>query len=183
MDHHFISFFEKLTLLFLLVSMLPHLHRCSAESSTEKELTFAMIKPDGVSGNYTTAIKKIISDFGFGITNETMVQLDEETVKNFYAEHSLRSFFPGLVQYMTSGPVLMMVLEKANAVADWRTLIGPTDAQTAKVTHPHSIRAMCGMDLQRNCVHGSDSPLSAVREIAFFFEKSSSAFLPKHDEL
>ncbi|KAL3528572.1 hypothetical protein ACH5RR_007894 [Cinchona calisaya] len=174
------------TFFFFLVSVLlpfPHKCRCYADPSVEMESTFAMIKPDGVSGNYTRDIKKIISDSGFGIIEEVMVQLDEDTVKNFYAEHSSRSFFPRLVQYMTSGPVLIMVLDKANAVADWRVLIGPTDAETAKVTHPHSIRAMCGLNLQRNCVHGSDSPQSAVREIAFFFKKSSSGFYSKHDEL
>ncbi|GKE66402.1 probable nucleoside diphosphate kinase 5 isoform X1, partial [Tanacetum coccineum] len=62
-----------------------------------------------------------------------------------------------------------MVLEKTNAIADWRALIGPTDARKAKVTHPDSIRAMCGQDLERNCVHGSDSHDSAAREISFFF--------------
>ncbi|KAL0319455.1 UNVERIFIED_CONTAM: putative nucleoside diphosphate kinase [Sesamum angustifolium] len=80
----------------------------------------------------------------------------------------------GLVQYMTSGPVVIMVLEKENAIADWRALIGPTNSNIAKVTHPKSVRAFCGLDLQRNCVHGSDSPQSAAREISFFFEKSSS---------
>ncbi|GMQ08111.1 hypothetical protein CsSME_00051993 [Camellia sinensis var. sinensis] len=73
-----------------------------------------------------------------------------------------------------SGPVLIMVLEKVNAVADWRAMIGPTDARKAKVTHPNSIRAMCGLDSQTNCVHGSDSSESAAREISFFFKEASS---------
>ncbi|GKB48100.1 probable nucleoside diphosphate kinase 5 isoform X1, partial [Tanacetum coccineum] len=68
-----------------------------------------------------------------------------------------------------NGPVLIMVLEKTNAIADWRALIGPNDAHKAKVTHLDSIRAMCGQDLERNCVHGSDSHDSAAREISFFF--------------
>lgn len=101
--------------------------------------------------------------------------------------------------FLTSGPVVIMVLEKENAVADWRALIGPTDANKAKETHPRrlenfatchlyttlmnlrifflsilSIRALCGLSTQRNCVHGSDSPQSAARERSFFFEKSSS---------
>lgn len=74
--------------------------RHSANSSTENEQTLAIIKPDGVSGNYTSAIKKIILDSGFSITKEVVVQLDEDTVRNFYAEHSKRSFFPSLVQYI-----------------------------------------------------------------------------------
>ncbi|RVW52139.1 putative nucleoside diphosphate kinase 5 [Vitis vinifera] len=147
-----------------------------------------MIKPDGLSGNYADEIKNAILESGFIILREMTVRLDEDTAGKFYAEHSSRSFFPALVKYMTSGPVLVMVLEKINAVADWRALIGPTDAQKAKVTHPHSffagflivsalifsIRAMCGQDLEKNCVHGSDSPQSAEREISFFFEEFSS---------
>ncbi|BFG24145.1 hypothetical protein CerSpe_104200 [Prunus speciosa] len=118
------------------------------------------------------------------IVKEMLIQLDEEAAVSFYAEHSSRSFFSSLVKYMTSGPVLIMVLEKENAVADWRALIGPTDASKAKITHPNSIRAICGLDLQKNCVHGSDSPQSAQREISFFFkEKSSGSAVTEHDEL
>lgn len=143
----------------------------------------AIIKPDGLLGKYTNMIKDIILDAGFVIHAEKVVQLDVDTVTSFYAEHSLRSFFPGLVKYMTSGPVLIMVLEKVNAVADWRALIGPTDASKAKVTHPHSIRAICGLDLQRNCVHGSDSPKTAAREISILFNETSSEAVSVHDEL
>ncbi|KAF6176818.1 hypothetical protein GIB67_026505 [Kingdonia uniflora] len=74
-----------------------------------------------------------------------------------------------------SGPVYVMVLEKTNAIAEWRDLIGPTDAGKAKITHPNSIRAMCGLDLERNCVHGSDAPQSAAKEISFFFREAFSA--------
>ncbi|PNX95464.1 nucleoside diphosphate kinase-like protein [Trifolium pratense] len=73
-----------------------------------------------------------------------------------------------------NGPVLIMILEKNNAIADWRALMGPTDASNAKITHPHSIRAKCGLDTEKNCVHGSDSPKSAQREILFFFEELSA---------
>ncbi|XP_057514686.1 probable nucleoside diphosphate kinase 5 [Actinidia eriantha] len=96
-----------------------------------------------------------------------VVQLDEDTVKSFYAEHASKSFFPNLVRYMMSGPVLVMVLEKVKAIADWRALIIPTDARKANVTRPFSIRTMCGVDSERNCVNGSDSPESAAREIFF----------------
>ncbi|KAG4983230.1 hypothetical protein AAZX31_10G127500 [Glycine max] len=74
-----------------------------------------------------------------------------------------------------SGPVLVMVLEKDNAIADWRALMGPTNASKAKITHPHSIRAKCGLDVENNCVHGSDSPKSAQREIPFFFKELSAS--------
>ncbi|KAM3359308.1 putative nucleoside diphosphate kinase 5 isoform X1 [Capsicum galapagoense] len=106
------------------------------DSSTETERTLAIIKPDGVSGNHTDSVKETILNHGFKITEESFIQLDEDRVKSFYAEHSSRSFFPSLIEYMTSGPVLIMVLEKGNAIADWRTLIGPTDPLKAKVTHP-----------------------------------------------
>ncbi|XP_027192221.1 probable nucleoside diphosphate kinase 5 isoform X6 [Cicer arietinum] len=98
-------------------------------------------------------------------------------------EHSSKSFFSSLVKYMTSGPVLVMVLEKDDAIADWRALMGPTDASKAKITHPHSIRAKCGLDTQNNCVHGSDSINSAQREISFFFKELSADIITEHDEL
>ncbi|KAI8544712.1 hypothetical protein RHMOL_Rhmol08G0317100 [Rhododendron molle] len=148
--------------------------RCSGDGSKEKEKTLAIIKPDGLAGNHTNKIKEIILDSGFSISREMIVQLDEDSVKRFYVEHSSKSFFPSLLKYMASGPVLIMVLEKESAVADWRAMIGPTDARKAKITHPYSIRAMCGLDLQQNCVHGSDSPDSAARETSFFFKESSS---------
>ncbi|XP_060172935.1 probable nucleoside diphosphate kinase 5 isoform X2 [Lycium barbarum] len=170
-------------ILFFLVSTLSILNRCSADSSTKTERTLAIIKPDGVSGNHTNSVKETILNHGFKISEELFIQLDEDRVKTFYAEHSSRSFFPSLVEYMTSGPVLIMVLEKGNAIADWRALIGPTDPLKAKVTHPHSVRAICGLDLQRNCVHGSDSHQSAGREISFFFKRTSSGHTSKHDEL
>nr|GMC55733.1 probable nucleoside diphosphate kinase 5 [Ipomoea batatas] len=96
-----------------------------------------MIKPDGILGNYSSVIKETINNHGFSITQELFVQLNEDTVKSFYAEHSLKSFFPSLIEYMTSGPVLIMALEKGNAIDDWRALIGPTDPLKAKATHPH----------------------------------------------
>ncbi|KAJ6805081.1 putative nucleoside diphosphate kinase 5 [Iris pallida] len=155
----------------------------SALSSTgTEERTLAMIKPDGLSGNYTDQIKIIILESGFNIVSEKMFQLDAESAAIFYAEHSGRSFFPSLIKYMTSGPVYTMILEKSDAISHWRALIGPTDARKAKVTHPNSMRAICGSDSQRNCVHGSDSPQSAAREISFFFGELSTG-ISTHDEL
>ncbi|KAL5538013.1 hypothetical protein UlMin_045309 [Ulmus minor] len=156
----------------------------SSNVNIEKEKTLAIIKPDGLFNNHTVKVKNAILESGFVICNEMTIQLDEDGVTSFYAEHSSKSFFRSLIKYMTSGPVLVMILEKENAVADWRALIGPTDARKAKITHPHSIRAMCGMDSEKNCVHGSDSPQSAQREISFFFkEKPASGEITEHDEL
>ncbi|KMT04805.1 hypothetical protein BVRB_7g169770 isoform A [Beta vulgaris subsp. vulgaris] len=164
-----------LTIFIIFVSF--HRSRFSCCGEREKEKTLAIIKPDGLYGNYTDEIKNIIMDSGFGIKRETKIQLDVDSVKAFYDEHSSKSFFHSLVKYMTSGPVLVMILEKENAVSDWRKLIGPTDAEKAKVTHPQ--RAMCGFSLERNCVHGSDSVESASREISFFFDLQNAS----HDEL
>ncbi|KAH7865192.1 hypothetical protein Vadar_003383 [Vaccinium darrowii] len=182
MTLQFVPMSVKLIVAFLFFCGVSLPLRCSGDGRKEKERTLAIIKPDGLAGNYTDKIREIILDSGFSISKEMVVQLDEDTVKSFYAEHSSRSFFQNLVKYMTSGPVLVMVLEKENAVADWRGMIGPTDARNARVTHPHSIRAMCGLDSERNCVHGSDSPDSAGRETSFFFEDLSSV-VSKHDEL
>ncbi|CAL9046991.1 probable nucleoside diphosphate kinase 5 isoform X1 [Musa acuminata AAA Group] len=151
-------------------------------AALEKERTLAMIKPDGICGNFTNQIKQVILQSGFVIVHEMMLQLDVRNVTLFYSEHSEKSFFPNLVGYMTSGPVLVMVIEKINAIADWRALIGPTDAGKAKASHPNSIRAMCGSNSERNCVHGSDSPQSAAREISFFFGEISPGVI-LHDEL
>ncbi|XP_059643122.1 probable nucleoside diphosphate kinase 5 isoform X2 [Cornus florida] len=183
MTLRFIQFFVKSVVLIVLFSSIFFTHRSSGNGSTEQEKTLAIIKPDGLFGNYTNRIKKVILESGFSIVKEMVIQLDEDSVSSFYAEHSTKSFFPSLVKYMTSGPVLIMVLEKVNAVTDWRALIGPTDAHKAKVTHPHSVRAMCGVDSEKNCVHGSDSPQSAAREIGFFFKETSSGVVSKHDEL
>ncbi|KAG9458061.1 hypothetical protein H6P81_002569 [Aristolochia fimbriata] len=163
----------------VLLLLCPLLH-----GSRKEEKTLAIIKPDGVSSHYTNKIKAVILESGFAIVREKILQLDEGNATYFYSEHSGKSFFPRLITYMTSGPVCLMVLEKVNAVSDWRTLIGPTDARKAKVSHPTSIRAMCGVDLERNCVHGSDSRESAAREIAFFFgDINTGKGDRKHDEL
>ncbi|KAL2539044.1 putative nucleoside diphosphate kinase 5 [Abeliophyllum distichum] len=178
----FIPLLARFLLPFLFASTLCLPHRLLAYVSTEKEKTLAMIKPDGIAGNYTDVIKKTILDSGFSITQEMLLELNKETVRSFYAEHASKSFFPDLVQYMSRIKFSDFV-KKVNAIADWRALIGPTDANNAKITQPNSIRAMCGMDLQRNCVHGSDSPQSADREIMFFFNKASSGFVSRNDEL
>nr|XP_017218484.1 PREDICTED: probable nucleoside diphosphate kinase 5 isoform X2 [Daucus carota subsp. sativus] len=174
------------------------------------ERTLAMIKPDGIVGNHTHFIKTTILASSFTILQEITLQLDRHTAQGFYAEHSSRTFFPDLIDFITrsyliyrllslhhsslcclnilslhsSAPVLIMVLDKVSAVSDWRALIGPTDASKAKLTHPHSIRAMCGVNVQRNCVHGSDSTKSAAREISFFFNHTDSGGnVSEHDEL
>lgn len=130
-----------------------------------------MVKPDGVRANHSDAIKEQIQAASFAIISQKWVHLNESAAIAFYAEHSNRAFFPSLIDFMTSGPVLAMVLEKPNAVAEWRSLIGPTDSQQARLDAPDSIRARYGRNKQNNCVHGSDSQEAAAREISFFFDE------------
>ncbi|XP_002276696.1 probable nucleoside diphosphate kinase 5 [Vitis vinifera] len=110
---------SRFLVLLLLVSV-SFIGRSSSSGSAEKEQTFAMIRPDRLSGNYTDEIKNAILESGFIILREMTVRLDEDTARKFYAEHSSRSFFPALVKYTASGPVLVIVLEKVNTVTDWR---------------------------------------------------------------
>ncbi|EMS60758.1 Vacuolar protein sorting-associated protein 32-like protein 1 [Triticum urartu] len=123
-------------LVICLLSLVLFFHRCRSCEAVEIERTLAMIKPDGLSGNYTEKIKEAILESGFDIIEEAVVQLDVERASLFYAEHADRSFFNSLVKYMTSGPVCAMILESPDAISCWRNLIGPTDARKAKTSHP-----------------------------------------------
>jgi len=134
------------------------------------ERTLAMIKPDAVTKSYE--IEDIIQRAGFTILNKRRIHLTPEQASEFYAEHFGKLFFASLVGYMSSGPVVAMVLAREKAVPYWRELIGPTNALKAKSTHPDSLRALYGTDDQRNGLHGSDSSTSAEREIRFFFSES-----------
>ena len=131
------------------------------------ERTFSIIKPDAVAKN---VIGKIVSRFetnGLRIVASKMVRLTKESAGGFYAEHSERPFFPDLIGFMTSGPVMVQVLEGENAVAKNRELMGATNPQEAD---EGTIRADFAESIDANAVHGSDSPESAAREIAYFFD-------------
>ncbi|KAM0892812.1 hypothetical protein ACQ4PT_025502 [Festuca glaucescens] len=127
-------------LVICLLSLVLLLHRCRICGAVDRERTLAMIKPYGLSGNYTDKIKEAILESGFDIVQEAVVLLDAERASLFYAEHVGRSFFDSLVKYMTSGPVHAMVLERHDAITHWRALIGPTDARKAKASHPNRNR-------------------------------------------
>ncbi len=132
--------------------------------STER--TLSIIKPDGVA---KAVIGNIISRFeqaGLKVVAAKMIKLDSQQAKDFYAEHSARPFYANLVEFMTSGPVMVMVLEGAKAVLTNRDLMGATDPADADAG---TIRADFALSIDHNAVHGSDSPVSAQREIAFFF--------------
>jgi nucleoside diphosphate kinase len=142
------------------------------------ERTLAIVKPDAVPK--VEEIEDIILRSGFTILNKRWVSLTPEQCSEFYIEHSSKIFFPSLVAFMSSGPVVAMELAQENAIQVWRDTIGPTDTKKAREIQPDSIRALYGSDLQRNAVHGSDSARSAEREIRFFFNQSIVEPIPQN---
>lgn len=134
-----------------------------------QELTFSIIKPNAVKKN---AIGPIIAQFeknGLKIAAAKLTVLSRAKCEEFYAEHNERPFFGELVDFMTSGPVMLMALAGEGAVMKNREIMGATDPKKAA---PGTIRALFGDSVGENAVHGSDSPASAQRELALFFEKS-----------
>lgn len=132
------------------------------------ERTFSIIKPNAVKKN---AIGDIIAHFeknGLKVAAMKLALLSKEKCELFYAEHKERPFFGELVSFMTSGPVVLMCLQGENAVLKNRELMGATDPKKAA---PGTIRAKHGDSMGENAVHGSDSPASATRELAIFFDK------------
>ncbi|PAA85954.1 hypothetical protein BOX15_Mlig014025g2 [Macrostomum lignano] len=134
------------------------------------ERTLAVIKPDAV--HHADEIEDVITRSGFSVLQKRKVQLTPEQSSEFYAEHFGKMFFPSLITYMSSGPVVALVLAKDQAISSWRELIGPTNSLIAKQTHPDCLRAKYGTDDQQNALHGSDSFTTAEKEIRFFFPDS-----------
>lgn len=131
------------------------------------ERTLSIIKPDAVAKNVIGQIYSRFEKNGLKIVGAKMLQLDRETAGGFYKEHEGRPFFPALIDFMTSGPVVVQVLEGENAVAKNRELMGATNPREAV---PGTIRADFAETIDANAVHGSDSVASAAREIAYFFK-------------
>ena len=130
------------------------------------ERTFSIIKPDAVERNLIGEIYNRFEKAGFKIVAAKMVQLTEEQASGFYAEHEGKPFFPPLKEFMTSGPIMVQVLEGDNVIARYRELMGKTNPEEAACG---TLRADYAIDMRLNSVHGSDSPESAAREIEFFF--------------
>jgi nucleoside-diphosphate kinase len=128
--------------------------------------TFTMIKPDAVVANNSGAIIKMIEEAGFRIVAMKKTQLSKERAGQFYAIHKERGFFNELTAYMSSGPIIPMILEKDNAVEDFRKLIGATDPKKAE---KGTIRNLFAKSIEANAIHGSDSDANAEIEGSFFF--------------
>lgn len=130
------------------------------------ERTLSIIKPDAVGGNHIGTIYSRFEEAGLKIVGAKMLHLDDEKAGGFYAEHKERPFYNDLVSFMTSGPVVVSVLEGENAIAKHREIMGATNpAEAAEGT----IRKDFASSIDENAVHGSDSAESAKREIAYFF--------------
>jgi len=145
-------------------------------SSPIVDATFAFIKPDAVRAGHAEAILKRIVDEGFEIAAQKRLVLPRALAEEFYAEHKERSFFGELVDFMTGGEVVALVLMKEGAVPAWRALIGPTNSIKARAEAPGTIRALYGKDGSENAAHGSDSTASAAREIALVFPEVCRTF-------
>jgi nucleoside-diphosphate kinase len=132
------------------------------------ERTFAIIKPDAVERNIVGKIIDKIESAGFVLVGIKKIRLTKKEAEGFYYVHSERPFFGDLCTYMSRGSVIVMVLEKENAIRDWRTLMGATNPANAD---SGTIRKEFGLGLEENSVHGSDSPESADYEIPYFFSQ------------
>ena len=131
--------------------------------------TFAIIKPDAVKNGHTGNIYDRIQKFNFKIIGAKLLRMSQQQAEGFYGIHKERPFFNDLIQFMTSGPCMVLVLEKENAVESWRKAIGSTNPQEAG---EGTIRKDFASNVQENAVHGSDSNENAQKEIAFFFVDS-----------
>ena len=131
-----------------------------------KEQTLSIIKPDAVERNLELDIKEIFKKKGFSILKEKKIQIEKSEAEKFYKVHETKPFFNDLCTYLSSGPIVVMILEKENAIIDNRELMGSTNPKDAK---DGTIRKKFGISIDKNSIHGSDSPENAKIEIDFFF--------------
>jgi len=132
------------------------------------ERTLVMIKPDGVERNLIGKVISIFEENGLRVVALKKTRLTKEQAKAFYIVHKERPFYESLTDYMSSGPIVAMVLEGEDAIKKVREIMGATDPKEAK---EGTIRKLFGVDKEKNTVHGSDSPESAAKEIPFFFSE------------
>jgi nucleoside-diphosphate kinase len=137
------------------------------DTAMARERTFSIIKPDATRRNLTGVVNERIEKAGLRIVAQKRLKMSKKDAEGFYAVHRERPFFAGLVAFMTSGPVVVQVLEGENAVAKYREVMGATDPAKAAAG---TIRKDFAESIEANSVHGSDSPENAAKEIAFFFK-------------
>ncbi len=130
------------------------------------ERTLAIVKPDAVAAKCAGRVLSRIEQEGFQVAALRMVRMTRRQAEGFYAVHRERPFFASLTEFMSSGPAVVMVLERENAVKHWRDVMGATDPAKAA---PGTIRAEMAASIERNVVHGSDAHETAATEIAYFF--------------
>ena len=140
-------------------------------SNTEQ--TLSIIKPDAVERNLVNEIKQMFIKNGFNILKEKKIQIEKSEAEKFYKVHETKPFYNDLCSYLSSGPIIAMILEKENAVADNRKLMGATNPKDAEAG---TIRKKYGISIDKNSVHGSDSIENAKIEIDFFFKYIKSIF-------
>ena len=131
------------------------------------ERTLSIIKPDAVERNLDNEIKQLFIKNGFNIFKEKKIQIEKSEAEKFYKVHETKPFYSDLCEYLSSGPIVAMILEKKNAVADNRKLMGATNPKDAE---DGTIRKKYGISIDKNSVHGSDSVENAKIEIEFFFK-------------
>ena len=130
------------------------------------EKTLSIIKPDAVERELETKIKKIFLDNKLNIVDSKKIKISKEEAEDFYKVHQTKPFYEKLCSYLSSGPIIVMILDGENAIQKNRELMGATDPQKAK---EGTIRKLYGISIEKNSVHGSDSPKNAKAEIDFFF--------------
>ena len=130
------------------------------------ERTFIMVKPNGVARGLTGEVVARFERRGFALRGLKLLRIDRALAERHYAEHAGKPFFESLVSFITSGPVVAMILEADNAIARWRDLMGPTNSSEAP---SGTLRGDFGTDIEKNAVHGSDAPETAAKEMAYFF--------------
>jgi nucleoside-diphosphate kinase len=133
------------------------------------ERTFSIIKPDAVAANQAGEILAMIQKAGFKILALHMTRLTEDQARSFYAVHKERPFYAGLVKFMTEGPIVVMALERENAILGLREVMGATNPEKAA---EGTVRKRFAANIERNCIHGSDAPETAEAELRFFFTTS-----------
>ena len=130
------------------------------------EQTLSIIKPDAVERNLESEIKEMFKSNGFSILKEKKIQIEKSEAEKFYKVHETKPFYSDLCSYLSSGPIVVMILEKENSVLANREIMGATNPKDAK---ENTIRKLYGISIDKNSVHGSDSNSNAKKEIEFFF--------------